>query len=91
MQWGLLITFIELIKNPRYAFWRRNFTRCAPEIERVFDSVARSCMGPSAASTVQQQQQGSGSAAQTQGQTGAAGSAQGDAQSPSQAALAPKS
>jgi len=44
--WGLLITFIELIKNPRYNFWNHQFTRCAPEIERLFESVARSCMGP---------------------------------------------
>ncbi|KAK9843414.1 hypothetical protein WJX81_000935 [Elliptochloris bilobata] len=44
--WGLLITFIELIKNPRYNFWQFKFTRCATEIERLFDSVARSCMGP---------------------------------------------
>lgn len=43
--WGLLITFIELIKNPRYCFWQHGFTRCAPEIERLFESVARSCMG----------------------------------------------
>ena len=43
--WGLLITFIELIKNPRYNFWGHPFTRCAPEIERLFESVARSCMG----------------------------------------------
>ena len=43
--WGLLITFIELIKNPRYAFWSHAFTRVAPEIERLFESVARSCMG----------------------------------------------
>jgi len=42
--WGLLITFIELIKNPRYNFWNFGFTRCAPEIERVFESVARSCI-----------------------------------------------
>lgn len=41
--WGLLITFIELIKNPRYNFWRRSFTHCAPEIEKLFQSVARSC------------------------------------------------
>ena len=51
--WGLLITFIELIKNPRYNFWSKGFTRCAPEIERLFESVARSCMAtnttPSAA------------------------------------------
>jgi CCR4-NOT transcription complex subunit 1 len=44
--WGLLITFIELIKNPRYNFWAHQFTHCAPEIEKVFESVARSCMGP---------------------------------------------
>jgi CCR4-NOT transcription complex subunit 1 len=42
--WGLLITFIELIKNQRYNFWSRPFTRCTPEIERLFISVARSCM-----------------------------------------------
>eukprot|EP01025_Chloroclados_australasicus_P029643 TRINITY_DN2963_c0_g1_i13.p2 TRINITY_DN2963_c0_g1~~TRINITY_DN2963_c0_g1_i13.p2 ORF type:complete len:338 (-),score=32.24 TRINITY_DN2963_c0_g1_i13:662-1675(-) len=42
--WGLLITFIELIKNPMYKFWSHEFTRCAPEIERLFESVARSCM-----------------------------------------------
>lgn len=42
--WGLLITFIELIKNQRYNFWNRPFTRCTPEIERLFISVARSCM-----------------------------------------------
>lgn len=44
--WGLLITFIELIKNQRYAFWSYPFTRCATEIEKVFESVARSCMPP---------------------------------------------
>jgi len=40
--WGLLITFIELIKNPRYNFWNRSFTRCAPEIERLFFQVGNS-------------------------------------------------
>jgi len=48
--WGLLITFIELIKNPRHAFWSKGFTRCAPEIERLFESVARSCMAPGSSS-----------------------------------------
>ncbi|KAJ6337998.1 hypothetical protein OIU76_007635 [Salix suchowensis] len=43
--WGLLITFIELIKNPRYNFWNRSFIRCAPEIEKLFESIARSCGG----------------------------------------------
>jgi CCR4-NOT transcription complex subunit 1 len=44
--WGLLITFIELIKNQRYGFWNYPFTRCATEIEKVFESVARSCLPP---------------------------------------------
>jgi CCR4-NOT transcription complex subunit 1 len=43
--WGLLITFIELIKNRTYNFWSHDFVRCAPEIERLFSSVAKSCMG----------------------------------------------
>jgi len=42
--WGLLITFIELIKNPRYNFWAHSFTHVAPEIERLFESVASSCI-----------------------------------------------
>ncbi|VDK66169.1 unnamed protein product [Onchocerca ochengi] len=46
--WGLLITFIELIKNPSYGFWKHDFVRCAPEIERLFQSVANSCMGSNA-------------------------------------------
>ena len=32
--WGLLITFIELIKNPTYKFWNHEFVHCAPEIEK---------------------------------------------------------
>jgi CCR4-NOT transcription complex subunit 1 len=46
--WGLLITFIELIKNSKYQFWSHPFTRCATEIEKVFENVARSCMLPTA-------------------------------------------
>ena len=42
-----MVSFIELIKNPRYNFWSRPFVKCAPEIERVFESVSRSCNGPS--------------------------------------------
>ena len=44
---GLLITFIELIKNPTYNFWKHEFVHCAPEIQKLFESVARSCMVPS--------------------------------------------
>ncbi|KAI3719197.1 hypothetical protein L6452_20092 [Arctium lappa] len=41
--WGALVTFLELVKNPKYNFWNLSFTRCAPEIEKVFDSVSESC------------------------------------------------
>lgn len=39
------MTFIELIKNSRYGFWRRNYAHISPELGRVFESVARSCVG----------------------------------------------
>ena len=42
--WGLLITFIELIKNPTFKFWAHEFVHCAPEIQKLFESVARSCI-----------------------------------------------
>jgi len=32
--WGLLVTFIELIKNPQFKFWHHEFVHCAPEIEK---------------------------------------------------------
>lgn len=51
--WGLLITFIELIKNPRFDLLSHSFTKVAPEIERLFESVARSCtVGPQEKSDV---------------------------------------
>lgn len=31
------------LQNQLYNFWNRSFTRCAPEIERLFESVSRSC------------------------------------------------
>ncbi|BDA40393.1 CCR4-NOT transcription complex subunit 1 [Coccomyxa sp. Obi] len=64
--WGLLITFIELIKNPRYNFWSLSFTHCDAEIERLFESVAQSCMGPHKAA--EQQQQGGTGGGPGQGQ-----------------------
>ncbi|XP_060110364.1 CCR4-NOT transcription complex subunit 1 isoform X4 [Heteronotia binoei] len=56
--WGLLITFIELIKNPAFKFWNHEFVHCAPEIEnlcpcrRLFQSVAQCCMGQKQAQQV---------------------------------------
>lgn len=37
--WGLLVSFIELIKNP--SFWKHEFIRCSPDIERLFENVSR--------------------------------------------------
>lgn len=45
--WGLLVTFIELIKNQdKYGFWNYPFTRCSEQIQKVFESVAQSCLPP---------------------------------------------
>ena len=32
--WGLLVTFVELMRNPIYKFWERPFLHCASEIEK---------------------------------------------------------
>ncbi|KAF9508379.1 hypothetical protein BS47DRAFT_1365994 [Hydnum rufescens UP504] len=40
--WGALVTFIELLRNPKYDFWSRGFVRLAPEITTLLESVSRS-------------------------------------------------
>lgn len=45
--WGLLTTFVELLKNPDYNFWNYSFVTCAPEIEDLFQNVSKHCMAPS--------------------------------------------
>ncbi|KAH9180386.1 Not1-domain-containing protein [Lactarius sanguifluus] len=37
--WGALVTFIELLRNPKYDFWSKNFVRAAPEVTLLLDSV----------------------------------------------------
>lgn len=45
--WGILITLIELIKNPRYEFLKKPFTHCTPEIERLYEKMSKNCVpGP---------------------------------------------
>eukprot|EP00173_Palmaria_palmata_P002016 Plantae.Rhodophyta-Palmaria_palmata.ctg223.p1 GENE.Plantae.Rhodophyta-Palmaria_palmata.ctg223~~Plantae.Rhodophyta-Palmaria_palmata.ctg223.p1 ORF type:complete len:458 (+),score=50.53 Plantae.Rhodophyta-Palmaria_palmata.ctg223:282-1655(+) len=39
--WGLLITFIELIKNGEYGFWNHDFVRCAPQVKVLFSNVSK--------------------------------------------------
>eukprot|EP00172_Hildenbrandia_rubra_P003312 Plantae.Rhodophyta-Hildenbrandia_rubra.ctg5140.p1 GENE.Plantae.Rhodophyta-Hildenbrandia_rubra.ctg5140~~Plantae.Rhodophyta-Hildenbrandia_rubra.ctg5140.p1 ORF type:complete len:852 (+),score=119.07 Plantae.Rhodophyta-Hildenbrandia_rubra.ctg5140:117-2558(+) len=41
--WGLLATFIELLKNPAYSFWEHGFTKCTRQVHILFKNVAQSC------------------------------------------------
>jgi len=43
--WGIMVTFIELVKNPIYKFWDYEFTRATPDIERVFQAILHNCIG----------------------------------------------
>merc|ERR1712241_382019 len=56
--WGLLITFIELLKNPQFKFWNHEFVHCAPEIEKLFECVGRSCMHPRQGQTMREPEAG---------------------------------
>ncbi|KAJ3553574.1 hypothetical protein NM688_g3537 [Phlebia brevispora] len=40
--WGALVTFIELLRNPKYDFWNQDFIRIAPEVTLLLETVARS-------------------------------------------------
>ncbi|KAF8226250.1 Not1-domain-containing protein [Tricholoma matsutake] len=40
--WGALVTFIELLRNPKYEFWSKEFVRVAPEVTMLLERVARS-------------------------------------------------
>ncbi|TFK25059.1 CCR4-Not complex component [Coprinopsis marcescibilis] len=39
--WGALVTFIELLRNPKYDFWNKDFVRIAPEVTLLLESVGR--------------------------------------------------
>jgi CCR4-NOT transcription complex subunit 1 len=34
--WGLIITLLEILKNPKYAFWELPFVKAAPEVSPSF-------------------------------------------------------
>lgn len=38
--WGALVTFIELLRNPKYEFWNKEFIRVAPEVTLLLESVS---------------------------------------------------
>ncbi|KAJ2550933.1 CCR4-NOT core subunit cdc39 [Coemansia sp. RSA 1933] len=58
--WGLLVTLIEILRNPYYAFWNHEFTRRSPQIVEILSAVAKS-IHPAEA-----QQQGGQNSAQPQ-------------------------
>ncbi|PRT54801.1 General negative regulator of transcription subunit 1 [Wickerhamiella sorbophila] len=37
--WGLMATFVQLLKNPKHKFWSLPFVKIAPEIEEMFTSL----------------------------------------------------
>lgn len=38
--WGALVTFIELLRNPKYDFWNQDFIRIAPEVTLLLENVS---------------------------------------------------
>ena len=56
--WGLLVTFVELIRNPKYSFWQHSgsFLKDHPDVEKVFNNVAATCLGGNPAATDQLRQ-----------------------------------
>ncbi|KAH8102882.1 Not1-domain-containing protein [Cristinia sonorae] len=37
--WGALVTFVELLRNPKYDFWNQEFIRIAPEVTLFLETV----------------------------------------------------
>lgn len=38
--WGALVTFIELLRNPKYDFWNQEFVRAVPEVYMMLENVS---------------------------------------------------
>jgi CCR4-NOT transcription complex subunit 1 len=45
--WGVLAAITELVRNPANNLWAHPFVHASPDVEKLFESVARSCMGGS--------------------------------------------
>ncbi|MES1904328.1 MAG: CCR4-NOT transcription complex subunit 1 [Paramarteilia canceri] len=39
--WGLLVTFIDLLRRPVYRIWSHDFVSYTPEIRKLFDCIAK--------------------------------------------------
>jgi hypothetical protein len=65
--WGLLAALTELVRTPSYGLFAQPFVRATPEVERLFESVTRSCSGGVMPVHAQQQQAQQAQAQQAQG------------------------
>ena len=43
--WGAVMTFVELLRNPKYNFWSKEFINVAPEVSMLLESVSASLSG----------------------------------------------
>ena len=43
--WGVLATLSELVRRPDLGLFQCAFVRSSPDVEKLFESVARSCNG----------------------------------------------
>lgn len=39
--WGAIVTFIELLRNPKYDFWSKDFVHVSPQVNMLLQRVAR--------------------------------------------------
>ena len=42
--WGLMVTFLEIIRNEKFSFWAESFINRSPEIRNLFSSIAKTCL-----------------------------------------------
>lgn len=42
--WGILVTYIELVKNAHYKFWEYRFTHATPEVEAILRTLTQTCL-----------------------------------------------
>lgn len=42
--WGLLVTYVELVKNAHYKFWEYRFTFATPEVQHLLRTLTQTCL-----------------------------------------------
>lgn len=44
--WGILVTFVELVKNAHYKFWEYRFANSNPEVQHILRTITQTCLKP---------------------------------------------